>query len=189
MRADLDRAFAAQLARLDRTPGSVLAVETFLRRVVAPLAAQTRVLLVVVDGMSGAVATDLAEDLTARAQAGPRSSGQVRRVERQSSPPCPPRPPTAAPACCVRSSPSVTRRKSEPPSRHIRSGPPGALGADLDEAVGEDGPAVTAVVLNTVDDSLAKGRQSQDPRWRPDDVAGLSPLLHRPSALDVSCCW
>ena len=53
------------------------------------------------------------------------------------------------------------------------------LGPELEQAVGADGPRVVAVVLNAVDDSLAKGRQSLDPAWRPEDVTGLPQLLDR----------
>jgi hypothetical protein len=38
---------------------------------------------------------------------------------------------------------------------------------------------VVAVVLNTVGDSLAKGRQAIDPAWTPDEVSGLRQLLER----------
>ncbi|GAA4535312.1 BREX-2 system phosphatase PglZ [Pseudonocardia xishanensis] len=195
VRADLDRAFAAQLARLDRTPSSVLAVETFLEKVVAPLGAQTRVLLVVVDGMSGAVATDLAEELTAR------RTGWTEIVRSES----PGREALVAALptetaysrtsllCARLTTGDQAKEKATFPGHRFWpangaalfhkaavAGADGAdLGFDLDQAVGEEGPAVTAVVLNTVDDSLAKGRQSRDPRWRPDDVAGLSALLTR----------
>jgi hypothetical protein len=56
------------------------------------------------------------------------------------------------------------------------------LGAELEEALGADGPTVVAVVLNTVDDALVKGRQSIDPAWRPEDVGGLPQLLDRAAA-------
>ena len=68
-RRDLDRAFAEHLAALDQrgtAPGDLLTVETILPRVVAPLVhdGSRPVLLVVVDGMTAAVAADLAEELT-----------------------------------------------------------------------------------------------------------------------------
>jgi hypothetical protein len=54
IRAQLDRAFAARLAVAPETPADLLAVETVLSTLVAPLAREQPVLLVVVDGMSGA---------------------------------------------------------------------------------------------------------------------------------------
>ena len=53
------------------------------------------------------------------------------------------------------------------------------LGAELEQAVGPDGPPVVGVVLNAVDDSLKAGRQSLDPGWRSQDVSGLPQLLDR----------
>ncbi|MEU9822873.1 BREX-2 system phosphatase PglZ [Pseudonocardia alni] len=195
VRADLDRAFAVQLARLDRTPDSVLAVETFLRRVVAPLAAEARVLLVVVDGMSGAVATDLAEDLTARRTGWTeivRADAPGREAIVAALPTETAYSRTSLLCAQLTVGDQAKERATFPAHtfwpaggaalfhKAAVAGVGGAdLGVDLDQAVGEDGPAVTAVVLNTVDDSLTKGRQSRDPRWRPDDVAGLVPLLNR----------
>ena len=64
MRAALDAAFAAGLAAAPETPAQLLAAETFLPALVAPLAEGNPVLLVVVDGMSGGVAGDVPDDLT-----------------------------------------------------------------------------------------------------------------------------
>ena len=52
VRAALDTEFAARLAAAPETPAQLLAVETFLPALVAPLAKGNPVLLVVVDGMS-----------------------------------------------------------------------------------------------------------------------------------------
>jgi len=68
-RAGQDRTFAAKLAQHvghAAAGGPVLGVEEVLDRVVAPLAAQRRLLLVVLDGMSHRVAGDLLEDVVAR---------------------------------------------------------------------------------------------------------------------------
>lgn len=68
-RRQIDRSFAQQLATWTASgtePGSMLTVETFLRRVVEPVVksdAGQRVLLLVVDGMSAAIACELAEEL------------------------------------------------------------------------------------------------------------------------------
>ena len=54
------------------------------------------------------------------------------------------------------------------------------LGEDLEHALHPDhGSRVMAVVLNAVDDSLARGRHSADPSWSLRDVPGLPQLLER----------
>lgn len=194
-RAELDALFAARLAAMDSTPANALAVETFLPRVVAPLAGEARVLLVVVDGMSGAVAGDLAERITdrragwteiVRATDGGRESivAALPTETRYSR--------TSLLCAQLRDGDQAVERAAFP--KHDfwpaggavlihKSGVAGRggndLGPELDSAVGEDGPNVVAVVLNAVDDSLGKGRQSIDPAWRPEDVTGLVPLLDR----------
>ncbi|MFG1792089.1 BREX-2 system phosphatase PglZ [Nocardia sp. NPDC049149] len=65
-RRDLDREFATSLAvwtAAGTAPGRMLTVESFLARVVAPIAGHRRVLLLVLDGMSAAIATELADQL------------------------------------------------------------------------------------------------------------------------------
>ncbi|MQY22655.1 BREX-2 system phosphatase PglZ [Nocardia macrotermitis] len=65
-RRGLDHAFATTFAA-EKAAGAdqsgMLTVETFLSRVVAPIAGYRRVLLLVVDGMSAAIATELADRL------------------------------------------------------------------------------------------------------------------------------
>ena len=170
-------------------------METVLPRGVAPLAVHLPVLLVLVDGMSGAVAADLAEHLAdprtgwtemARADPGQREAilaalptettysrsslfcAALRRgdhtVERSAFASHPFWPPGGA----------VLLHKAA-----IGGNDGGDLGADVDAVIRADGPRVVGVVLNAVDDSLGKGRQSQDPAWHPDDVTGLPQLLDR----------
>lgn len=57
--------FLAESTARDAVPGGVLPVEDLLARVVAPLVAQTPVLLVVLDGMSASVATAIVDDAVA----------------------------------------------------------------------------------------------------------------------------
>lgn len=194
-RAAIDTAFAARLAAAPDTPAHLLAVETLLASLVAPLAKQNRVLLVVVDGMSGAVAGDLADRLTdhrtgwteiVRAPDGGREAVLA-----------------ALPTETTYSRTSLFRAELRagtasdervafaahgfwPPGGAVlvhKAGVAGAdggdLGAELEQALGPDGRAVVAVVLNAVDDSLSGGRQSVDPAWRPTDVSGLPQLLDR----------
>ena len=66
VRGGADAAFAARLAADATTPAEVLAVETVLPALVVPLVRSGPVLLVVVDGMSGAVAGDLTDAITDR---------------------------------------------------------------------------------------------------------------------------
>ncbi len=194
-RAGLDALFAARLASMDSTPSKALAVETFLPRVVAPLAAKSRVLLVVVDGMSGAVAGDLAERITDR-RAGWTEIVRANDDGRESivaALPTETRYSRTSLLCAELRDGNQAVERSVFPKHSFwptggavlihKSGVAGRdgndLGADLESAVGPDGPNVVAVVLNAVDDSLSKGRQSIDPAWRPEDVTGLVPLLDR----------
>lgn len=197
-RADIDIAFAQRLAVMDSTPAAALAVETLLPSCVAPLAADTPVLLIVLDGMSGAVACELIEHIASR------HSGwtEITRCDdggRDSVVAALPTETTFSRTslfCAnLRSGDQSVERATFPKHRFWPSG--GAtivhkagiagrhgfdLGSDLESAVGIDGDRVVAVVLNAVDDSLAKGRQSHDPGWRPEDVPGLTQLLDRAAA-------
>ena len=68
-RADSDQRFAALLAEAvaaDRVGEAGVLVEDVLTRLVAPLAGHTKVLLLVVDGMSAAVAAELVDDAVRR---------------------------------------------------------------------------------------------------------------------------
>src|SRR5699024_5227527 len=66
---EVNRSFARTLATWTSAgtgPGSMLTVETFLERVVRPVVADKaghRILLLVLDGMSAAIAAELAEEL------------------------------------------------------------------------------------------------------------------------------
>lgn len=195
LRAELDRRFAPRLVAMAEAPGSgQLAVETLLPDVVAPLAAKHRVLLIVVDGMSGAVATELGEALTdqrggwtevVRAADGgreavlaalPTETGYSR---------------TSLLTASLQSGTQDEERRAFAGHRFWPSG--GAtlvhkagiagrdgadLGADLEGALTR-GDRVVGVVLNAVDDSLKQGRQSMDPSWTPSDIPGLPQLLGR----------
>ncbi len=195
VRAALDAAFAARLAAAPETPAQLLAVETFLPELVAPLAKRNPVLLVVVDGMSGAVAGDVSDDLTdhrrgwnevVRAADGAREAVLAALptetfFSRASLFAAALRPGTAA-----GEKPAFASHGFWPSGGAVlvhKSGIGGSdgndLGAELEQAVGPDGPPVVGVVLNAVDDSLKAGRQSLDPGWRSEDVSGLPQLLDR----------
>ncbi|MDN5859653.1 MAG: BREX-2 system phosphatase PglZ [Pseudonocardia sp.] len=193
-RTAFDLAFAARLALARDTPTSSLAVENLLPALVAPLA-DAGVLLIVIDGMSGAVAGDLAEALTGGSGWSEivRSAGGGREAVL-----------AALPSETRYSRASLFRAALAPgqqaderaafaahpfwPAAGVlvhkagvggRNG--GDLGPELENALapGAGHSTVVAVVLNAVDDSLAKGRQSISPAWSPGDVAGLPQLLDR----------
>ncbi|MDN5750602.1 MAG: BREX-2 system phosphatase PglZ, partial [Pseudonocardia sp.] len=195
VRATFDTAFAARVATMDATPAEALAVETVLARVVGPLAAQVPVLLVVIDGMSGAVAGDLTETIADRRTGWTEivRAGDGGREAILAALPTETRYSRTSLLCAqLGAGDQVAERAAFPVHRFWpaggavlvhKSGVAGRdgadLGVDLEQAVGPEGPRVAAVVLNTVDDSLAKGRQARDPAWRPDDVAALPQLLDR----------
>jgi hypothetical protein len=197
-RAAVDTAFAQRLAQMDSTPGQLLAVETLLPRVVAPLAAHRSVLLVVVDGMSGAVAGDLVSRLADR-RAGWTEIVRADDGGREAVLAALPTETRYSRASLFAAALTVGDQAGErsafathrfwPPGGAVlvhKSGVAGRdgydIGPELEQALGIDGPRVVAVVLNAVDDSLAKGRQSIDPAWRPEDVTGLPQLLDRAAA-------
>ncbi|GAA0926822.1 BREX-2 system phosphatase PglZ [Pseudonocardia zijingensis] len=194
-RAAVDVTFAQQLARMDATPRELLAVETLLPRAVAPLAEHAPVLLVVVDGMSGAVAGDLTARLADRRDGWTeivRSDDGGREAVLAALP-------TetrysraslfaarlttgdqAAERSAFAAHPFWPRGGAVLVHKSGVAGRDGSdLGLELEQAVEVDGPRVVAVVLNAVDDSLSKGRQSLDPAWRPEDIPGLPQLLDR----------
>lgn len=195
LRADLDLAFAPHLAAMAEAPGSgQLAVETVLPDLVAPLAARNRVLLIVVDGMSGAVATELGEALTqqrggwsevVRAADGGReavlaalptettySRTSLLTASLQSGTQDDERRAFDGHRCWPRGGATLVHKAGI-------AGRDGAdLGPELEGALAR-GDSVVAVVLNAVDDSLKQGRQSADPSWAPRDIPGLPPLLGR----------
>lgn len=195
LRATFDTDFAARLAVARDTPTETLGVETVLPKIVAPLAEHREVLLVVIDGMSGAVASELAEQLTGhhggwteavRAADGGReavlaalptetkySRSSLFRAALRSGDQDGER--AAFAAHRFRPGGGVLVHKAGVAGRDGTD-----LGPELEAALRQyEGPRVVAVVLNAVDDSLAKGRQSTDPGWPITDVTGLPQLLER----------
>ncbi|MFI7609387.1 BREX-2 system phosphatase PglZ [Micromonospora sp. NPDC049366] len=194
-RRDLDEAFSARLAAC-ATPGpghdgGLLTVENLLPRVIDPLVRAARpVLLVVLDGMSAAVAVQLADELAPHwVEYDPLAgSGPARRrgiaaalptltaVSR-----------TSLFAGALRAGTQTHERQMFDKgrwgrgSRIFHKGPArGGAGevysGDLAEAVAGTAPVV-AVVINTVDDALAHGREGDEPGWQLDDVGFLTSLL------------
>ena len=174
----------------------VIPVEQILERIVAPLAATTPVLLIVMDGMSVAVARELQADL-------PKHEWTTL---------CEPEQPFNRPG--ISTIPSVTEfartslmcgrlqqggqaeEKSGFASHpalvaHCRSGYPpvlfhkaayqetddAVLSADIRKEIASSHRKIVGVVVNAVDDHLAKGEQI-DTRWSRDAIKVLPALLH-----------
>ncbi len=195
VRGRIDSSFAARLAAAPETPTRQLAVETVLPELVAPLAKENRILLVVVDGMSGAVAGDVADHLTDHR----RGWNEVVRATDGGREAVLAALPTETFysratlfSAALRTGTAAAEKQAFaghgfwPSGGAVlvhKSGVQGSdgndLGAELEQAVGPDGPPVVGVFLNAVDDALKVGRQSVDPGWRPEDITGLSQLLDR----------
>ncbi|WP_084958882.1 BREX-2 system phosphatase PglZ [Thermoactinospora rubra] len=194
-RRALDESFARQLAA-GTDPGGMPTVESFLSRVVKPLiVARTgrRLLLLVLDGMSAAIATELGEELRGHwaeydplpAEGMPRRRAMAAALptvtavsrtsllagrlmkgtdadEKRLFPAHP----------CWRGAPAAVFHKGG-----VRSESAGAVfGPELADALADERTHV-AVVLNTIDDRLAKEQKRGDGTWRVDEIGGLRELL------------
>lgn len=191
-RAEIDVAFARRLAAVGETPAQLLAVETFLAKRVASL--RDDALLVVVDGMSGAVAGDLTDALARQGWTEATATGDGGREAVLA----------AFPTETQFSRSSLLRGrlvqgkqdreaaefgKLEVWRGHsarllhkaaVKGDPGWDIGPELDEALAPDSRYRTvAVVLNAVDDALGKGRSSSGPEWTPEDIPGLTEVLGR----------
>ncbi|HLL37654.1 MAG TPA: BREX-2 system phosphatase PglZ [Streptomyces sp.] len=197
-RRQIDAFFARSLAAWTQAgtqPGSMLTVETFLDRVVGPVVRrgeERRVLLLVLDGMSAAIANELGEELRASwAEFDPLPEDAPRRRAMAA----------ALPTLTAVSRTSLfagTLRKGTQadekrlfPTLKLWGGASAAVfhkddlrtetagdtfGPALTEAL-TDGRTHVAVVLNAIDDRLAKEQKLGDGAWRVDDVPGLRDLL------------
>ncbi|GDY33797.1 BREX-2 system phosphatase PglZ [Gandjariella thermophila] len=191
-RDTLDEAFARRLVTWTahastQAPGDCLLVEQVLERVAVPLSGESAPLVVVLDGMSSAVAAQLGEALNSRVWT--EVSPEARR------------------ASAVAAIPSVTRvsraslltgvltegdqdaeRKGFAAfwRRHRRDGvlfhkkdlaghAGHRLAGPLVEALAGD--AVVGVVLNTIDEALDHGREGDRTGWRLTDLTYLPELL------------
>ncbi|MFI2073273.1 BREX-2 system phosphatase PglZ [Streptomyces triculaminicus] len=207
-RRELDRVFSERLAvwTADGTaPGAMLTVESFLDRVVAPVVAclGRRVLLLLVDGMSAAIAAELGEELhghwsefdplqdTAGAPARravaaalptltavSRTSlfaGTLMKGDQSDEKRLFPMHP------CWNGAPASVFHKDD-----LRSPDTGSpFSTALTEALADERTHV-AVVLNTVDDRLAKEQKLGDGAWQTKEIGGLEPLLRAARANDMT---
>ncbi|MFD1830773.1 BREX-2 system phosphatase PglZ [Streptomyces desertarenae] len=198
-RRQIDASFARSLAAWTEAgtqPGSMLTVETFLDRVVGPIVRrgeERRVLLLVLDGMSAAIANELGEELRhSWAEFDPLPEGGAPRRRAMAA---------ALPTVTSVSRTSLLTgtltkgaqadEKRLFPTLKLWGGAPAAVfhkddlrtetagdtfGPALTEAL-TDGRTHVAVVLNAIDDRLAKEQKLGDGAWRVDDVPGLRDLL------------
>ncbi|WP_329144527.1 BREX-2 system phosphatase PglZ [Streptomyces niveus] len=198
-RREIDRHFAQALAVWTAdggTPGTMLTVETFLPRVVAPVtkSGDRRVLLLVLDGMSAAIASELAEELRehwveydpladakdpARRRAMAAALPTLTAVSR-----------TSLFAATLTSGAQADEKRMFPAHRFwgdsqaavfhkddLRADAAGdSFGPELLAALMDDGTQV-AVVLNTIDDRLAKEQKLGDGTWRLAEIGQLRELL------------
>ncbi|MCX2968588.1 MULTISPECIES: BREX-2 system phosphatase PglZ [Streptomyces] len=202
-RQEIDRDFARRLATWTAAgtpPGSMLTVETFLDRVVRPVvrsAPKRRVLLLVLDGMSAAIAGELGEELRSSwAEYDPVDDGPPRRRAMAAALPT-----LTAVSRTSLFAGALTRgaqadEKRLFPSLPLWDGAPAAVfhkddlradsagetfGPALADALA-DGRTHVAVVLNAVDDRLAKEQKLGDGAWRAEHVPALLELLDAAAA-------
>jgi hypothetical protein len=201
-RRHLDQGFAAHLATwvaADTPPGTLLTIERVLDQVVEPLVRQgdQPVLLIVLDGMSAAVAADLAEDLTRQqwmeydplASAGDAQRRgalaaipSVTAVSRTSLFAGELRQGGAADErATFESHPRWRGRPAQLFHKSLIAGGAGeVLDQDLESALA-DTETLVAVVINTIDDALYHGREGAEPGWRVNQVGPLRTLLDQAS--------
>jgi hypothetical protein len=187
-RAALDAVFAAKLASWTQAGSAtgLVCAENLLERIARPVAAQRLPVIVVLDGMSAAVATELAEEITGRGtwlEAGRREDGREPVL-------------ATVPSVTAISRTSLLtgtlRSGGQPEERsgfaafwgHTRSAlfhkadlavdPGQPLSAQVRSAI-LDADTVVGVVLNTIDDTLDKGATTT--RWTVEAVKYLGPVL------------
>lgn len=197
-RHEIDRHFARALATWTAAgtpPRSMLTVESFLDRVVRPIVRSgdgRRVLLLVLDGMSAAIATELGEELRSSwAEFDPVKEDEPHRRAMAA----------ALPTLTAVSRTSLfggrllkgtqADEKRLFPAQKLWGGAPAAVfhkddlraqstgdtfGPALSEAL-TDGRTHVAVVLNAIDDRLAKEQKLGDGAWRAHHIPGLVDLL------------
>ncbi|GGP99690.1 BREX-2 system phosphatase PglZ [Streptomyces roseolilacinus] len=198
-RRQIDASFARSLASWTQAgtqPGSMLTVETFLDRVVGPVVRhgeERRILLLVLDGMSAAIANELGEELRrswAEFDPLPEGGAPHRRAMAAALPTVTAVSRTSLFAGTLMKGTQADEKRLFPTLK-LWGGAPAAVFHKDDlrtETAGETfGPALTealtdgrthvAVVLNAIDDRLAKEQKLGDGAWRVDDVPGLRDLL------------
>jgi len=196
LRRAIDRSFAGRLAA-GTAPGGMLTVESFLTRVVKPVVsaakAERRVMLLVLDGMSAAIATELGEELRrhwAEYDPLPDERAPRRRAMAAALPTLTTISRTSLFAGKLMKGTQADEKRLFPAHRFWGSaqaavfhkdelradGVGDAFGPELTQALADERTHV-AVVLNTIDDRLGKEQKLGDGAWRLDDIGKLRELL------------
>ncbi|MGI5154400.1 BREX-2 system phosphatase PglZ [Microbispora sp. CA-102843] len=190
-RADFDRVFAERLAAWSELSGDtreLVLAENLLDRIARPIAERRPPLIIVLDGMSAAVACELAEDIVNGRrwiEVGRRDDGREPAI-------------ATVPSITQFSRTSMLsgalRSGGQPEEKagftafwrgrtsalfhkgELRGGA-GTHIADSVLAAIRDVSTVVGVVLNTIDDALDRGREDGLPHWRLSDIAYLNSLL------------
>ena len=190
-RSALDEAFAGRLAAWSPAAGptgDLLLMENVLERIARPLASQAAPLVIVVDGMSAAVAYAIADDIAAMRiwdETGRHEDGREGAL-------------AVLPSATTFSRTSLLSGKLLAGSQgeeqagfaafwhgratalfhkaDLPAGPGARLSANVHAALG-DPSTVVGVVLNTIDDALRDGKKGSAPTWRLGDVSYLPDLL------------
>ncbi|MYU55015.1 MULTISPECIES: BREX-2 system phosphatase PglZ [Streptomyces] len=198
VRYRMDRAFAEQVVEwttAGTAPGSMLTVETFLERVAKPVVkSQRRLMLLVVDGMSAALAGQLGEELAANwteyDPTGEKGMPPARQAMAAALPTVTGVSRTSLLTGKLQRGDQKTEKRVFPSLRlwsgqkaavfhkdDLRpAGTGGRFGPDLESALADDASHL-AVVLNTVDDSLKNDERLDEWDWTIDDIDALTPLL------------
>lgn len=196
-RTAIDQVFAALLASWAQgaaapAPGGALLVESVLAEIAVPVAAASDAapLIVVLDGMSGAVAVQFGEELARNGRWSEVTTTPGRRAAAISMIPSLTRISRASLLC---GEPTVGGQNVEVAGfeqfwkRHRRagalfhkSGVPGPAGQRLSDELSAAlaGDEVVGVVLNTIDDALDHGQEGNRANWRLEHVSYLSDLLN-----------
>ncbi|MEU9969488.1 BREX-2 system phosphatase PglZ [Streptomyces malaysiensis] len=198
VRRRMDRAFAEQVAEwtaAGTAPGSMLTVETFLERVAKPVVkSQRRLMLLVVDGMSAALAGQLGEELAANwteyDPTGEKGMSPTRQAMAAALPTVTAVSRTTLLTGKLQRGDQKTEKR-EFPSLRLWSGHKAAVfhkddlrpastggrfGPDLEAALADDASHL-AVVLNTVDDALKNDERLDEWDWTIGDIEAMTPLL------------
>lgn len=180
-RRAIDRTAALRLGG-DRPGTTVLPIEDVLGGVVHPMATAQRVLLVVLDGMNAAAATEIVDELQQRGWQEATREGAARTAVLTALPSVTRASRTALLTGVLQSGDQATERAAFRDAGHaifhkddLRSEGGHRLPATVLDAVAAP-IAVVATVLNTIDDALDKS-DVDGLDWHVDAIANLGPLL------------
>lgn len=198
-RSALDEQFGTRLAAWARTatsaaPGGALLIEDVLESIAVPIATEAPPLLIVLDGMSAAVAAQLSDEIDRRVWTeivpGPHPGLPLRREAAVSMLPSVT---TISRASLLSGTATAGGQGVESAGfeafwrRHRRSGllfHKGRIGGVEGHRLAPDlltalaGEDVVGVVLNTIDDALDHGQEGERTTWRLRDVSHLLDLLN-----------